>query len=76
MCGCYVADNGIADAGLVALAKALESGQCELESLNLAGESGYMSLRMGNWACSSLSWAACFRLAASVDLRVTVTRCC
>ena len=39
MCGCDVAGNGIGEAGAVALAKALESGQCKLENLNLACES-------------------------------------
>ena len=29
--------NGIGDAGAVALAKAVESGQCQLTSLNVAG---------------------------------------
>ena len=39
MCGWDASENNIGDAGAVALAKALESGQCKLESLNLAGES-------------------------------------
>ena len=39
MCGMDATDNGIGDAGGVALAKALESGQCQLESLDLSGES-------------------------------------
>ena len=39
MCGMDATGNGIGDAGGVALAKALESGQCKLESLDLTGES-------------------------------------
>ena len=39
MCGMDVTGNGIGDAGAVALAKALESGQCQLKSLDLHGES-------------------------------------
>ena len=39
MCGMDATVNDIGDAGAVALAKALESGQCKLESLNLARES-------------------------------------
>ena len=39
MCGMDATANGIGDAGAVALAKALESGQCKLESLNLDSES-------------------------------------
>ena len=39
MCGMDATDNGIADAGAVALAKALESGQCQLKSLDLSRES-------------------------------------
>ena len=35
MCGWDAADNSIGDAGAVALAKALESGQCKLEGLDL-----------------------------------------
>ena len=37
--GWDAADNGIDEAGVVAFAKALESGQCKLESLNLERES-------------------------------------
>ena len=37
---CGVVDNGIGDAGAVALSKALESGNCKLTSLNVCGESG------------------------------------
>ena len=36
MCGWDAADNSIGEAGAVALAKALESGQCKLESLDVA----------------------------------------
>ena len=39
MCGWDAPDNRIGDAGAVALAKALESGQCQLKSLILSGES-------------------------------------
>ena len=39
VCGWDVAGNCIFEAGAVALAKALESGQCKLESLNLDCES-------------------------------------
>ena len=39
MCGWDASVNKIGDAGAVALAKALESGQCKLESLNLGSES-------------------------------------
>ena len=39
MCGCDVADNDIGDVGVVAVAKALESGQCKLDSLDLTSES-------------------------------------
>ena len=39
MCGWDASGNGIGDAGAVALAKALESGQCQLQSLVLACES-------------------------------------
>ena len=39
MCGWDASVNGIGDAGAVALAKALGSGQCQLKSLNLGCES-------------------------------------
>ena len=39
MCGWDASGNGIGDAGAVALAKALGSGQCQLKSLILEGES-------------------------------------
>ena len=39
VCGWDAVGNNIGEAGAVALAKALESGQCKLESLNLEGES-------------------------------------
>ena len=39
MCGWDASGNGIGDAGAVALAKALGSGQCQLKSLNLGCES-------------------------------------
>ena len=37
---CGAAGNKIGDAGGVAVAKALESGNCKLTSLNVGGESG------------------------------------
>ena len=39
MCGMDATGNRIGDAGAVAIAKALESGQCKLKSLDLSGES-------------------------------------
>ena len=39
VCGCDVAGNDIGDAGAVALAKALQSGQCKLDGLSLTSES-------------------------------------
>ena len=39
MCGLGASDNGIGEAGAVAVAKALESGQCQLKSLDVTGES-------------------------------------
>ena len=56
--GWDVADNNIGDAGAVALAKALESGQCKLESLDLKCESAY------SWPSVALAAAACFFPAA------------
>ena len=48
--GCCVsladADNYISDAGAVALAKALESGQCQLKRLHLNGESTLLPIRL------------------------------
>ena len=38
MCGWDASDNNIGEAGAVALAKALESGQCQLKELNLCSE--------------------------------------
>ena len=38
MCGMDATGNDIGEAGAVALAKALESGQCQLNNLNLYGE--------------------------------------
>ena len=58
MCGMDATDNGIGDAGAVALAKALESGQCTLESLDLSGESTCLA------ACALLGLRLCFRLHA------------
>ena len=39
MCGLGASGNRIGDAGAVAVAKALESGQCQLQSLDVGGES-------------------------------------
>ena len=39
MCGLGASDNGIGEAGGVVVAKALESGQCQLQSLDLRCES-------------------------------------
>ena len=36
---CGAADNEIGEAGAVAVSKALESGNCKLTSLDVAGES-------------------------------------
>ena len=58
VCGWDAADNGIGEAGAVALAKALESGQCTLESLNLQRESTCLA------ACALLGLRLCFRLHA------------
>ena len=58
MCGWDVAGNGIGEAGAVALAKALESGQCTLKSLNLDGQSTFLA------ACALLGLRLCFRLHA------------
>ena len=68
MCGMDASDNGIGDAGAVALAKALESGQCQLESLNLGGEfvclaacgAGLCAFRSG-WHASFGRWRVCVR---------------
>ena len=49
-----VAGNDISDAGAVALAKALESGQCQLETLNLSSESTLIL------AFSCVAVVACF----------------
>ena len=67
MCGMDATDNRIGEAGAVALAKALESGQCQLQSLDLAGESmclaacaaGRCAFRSGWHAFGR--WCACVR---------------
>ena len=51
VCGWDAADNGIGEAGAVALAKALESGQCTLNSLDLRSESTCLA------ACAAGLWA-------------------
>ena len=68
MCGMDATGNEIGDAGGVALAKALESGQCQLESLDLNGESvclaacgaGLCAFRSG-WHASFGRWRVCVR---------------
>eukprot|EP01043_Picozoa_sp_COSAG02_P071726 COSAG02_NODE_13224_length_1423_cov_4.558157_2_plen_95_part_00 len=62
MCGWDASDNGIGEAGAVALAKALESGQCQLKSLDLRCES--MCLCRMRWWAVRLS----FRLACSLSV--------
>ena len=62
MCGMDATGNRIGEAGGVALAKALESGQCQLKSLDLGCES--MCL------CHMRCWAVrvSFRLACSLSV--------
>ena len=68
MCGMDATGNDIGEAGAVALAKALESGQCQLESLGLYGESvclaacgaGLCAFRSG-WHASFGRWRVCVR---------------
>ena len=68
MCGMGTTDNGIGDAGAVAIAKALGSGQCPLEILDLTGESvclatcgaGLCAFRSG-WHASCGRWRVCVR---------------
>ena len=68
MCGMDATGNGISDAGAVALAKALESGQCQLKSLNLNRESVCLAacgavlcaFRSG-WHASFGRWRVCVR---------------
>jgi len=68
MCGMDATVNDIGDAGAVALGKALESGQCQLESLDLTGESvclaacgaGLCAFRSGRHA-SFGRWRVCVR---------------
>ena len=70
MCGWDASVNGIGEAGAVALAKALESGQCQLKSLNLNSESMCLC-RMRCWAVR-LS----FRLACSLSVGRSVVCVC
>ena len=65
MCGWDASGNNIGDAGAVALAKALESGQCQLNNLNLSSEclcvaacaAGLCGIRSG---CHALGrWCVC-----------------
>ena len=68
MCGRDAPGNDIGDAGVVALAKALESGRCQLESLDLGCESvclatcdaGLCAFRSG-WHASFGRWRVCVR---------------
>ena len=68
MCGMDATDNGIGNEGALALAKALESGQCQLKSLDLYGESvclaacgaGLCAFRSG-WHASFGRWRVCVR---------------
>ena len=60
MCGWDASDNRIGDEGAVALAKALESGQCQLKSLILYGESMCLAACAAG-LCAPLSFRlACF----------------
>ena len=57
VCGWAVADTRVGDAGAVALAKALESGQCQLKELVLRSESTLLA------ACATrCRWATLHRL--------------
>ena len=89
MCGWDASGNGIGDAGAVALAKALGSGQCQLKSLNLGCESMCVLPRalLGcarfvpagmlfvgrSVACVRAEWRACVALLDAERLRVS---CC
>ena len=70
MCGWDASGDDIGDAGAVALAKALGSGQCQLKSLYLGGESMCLC-RMRCWAVR-LS----FRLACSLSVGGVCARVC
>eukprot|EP01052_Picozoa_sp_SAG31_P034490 SAG31_NODE_4039_length_3643_cov_51.767212_2_plen_112_part_00 len=50
------ADNWVHDAGAVALAKALESGKCQLTSLDLSGE--WMERRCAHVRVAGGGWGA------------------
>ena len=69
VCGWDVAGNGIGEAGAVALAKALESGQCKLESLNLEGESAQSRRSVALAGACVLFPVACFSPAGAVRAR-------
>ena len=70
MCGWGASGNRIGDEGAVALAKALESGQCQLESLGLYGESLCLA------ACAAeVSAPLSFRLACFCRSVVSVRAC-
>ena len=83
MCGWDAPGNRIGDTGAVALAKALESGQCQLKSLDLRCESMCLaaSCAAGLRACFSLR-LPCFRsvvcvrgLERAVGGALMLTRC-
>ena len=75
MCGMDATDNDIGDAGAVALGETLGSGQCQLKSLVLAGESvclaacGACFLR--SVARVRAGWRACVALWDAERLRVS-----
>jgi len=68
MCGMDATAHDIGEAGAVALGKALGSGQCQLESPDLYGESvclaacgaGLCAFRSG-WHASCGRWRVCVR---------------
>ena len=60
LCGMDATGTGIGEAGAVALGKALESGQCQLEGLDLNRESVCLAA-CGAGLCAPLSFRlACF----------------
>eukprot|EP01043_Picozoa_sp_COSAG02_P092963 COSAG02_NODE_29519_length_567_cov_3.955128_1_plen_149_part_01 len=88
MCGMDATGNRIGNEGALALAKALESGQCQLKSLNLSSESvclaacgaGLCAFRsgwhasFGRWrVCVRAEWRVCVALLDAERLRVS---CC
>ena len=55
MCGWDASVNGIGEAGAVALAKALESGQCQLTTLKIYCESMRLAARAAGLCCACRS---------------------